>query len=219
MAVVQNNSTNSMLDTMAVRSWSKTGMCAVYSTNLFLLERWTGRYTLPSLVVLSCAKAVPCLALSVSLSAHWCQLTHVPSPPLDTGHYARPTQLIHTQILHTIIPKQFFIIKTHLYLLQVMNSHDTTSLFFHYTGWFWLVSTTELKDKVSAITWIDSGLVKRDSIPLCTYKTKHGQIKTCISALTLRKNKYSSRFTLLYWLRLYLLPYSRSKHNYKTVLL
>jgi len=69
MAVVQKNSTKYIVNTKAVRSWSKTGMCAVYSTNLFLLERWTGRYTLPSLVVLSSAKAVPCLALSVSLSA------------------------------------------------------------------------------------------------------------------------------------------------------
>ncbi len=101
----RKNFANYMLDMMAVRSWSNTGMYAVYSTNLFLLEHWTGRYTLPSLVVLSSAKAVPCLALSVCLSL-CCKLTHVPSPPLDTGHHARPTQLIHIPILDTIIPKQ-----------------------------------------------------------------------------------------------------------------
>lgn len=110
-----------------------------------------------------------CLSLCPLMPAHAC------AKP-STRHWALCTP--NTADTHTNPrynhSKTVFMIKTHLYLLQVTYSHDTTSRFFHYTGWCWLVSITELKDKGSAIT---SGLVKTDSIPLCMYTTKHGHIR------------------------------------------
>lgn len=91
-------------------------MCAVYSTNLFLLERWTGRHTLPSLVMLSSAKAVPCLALLI-LSARCCKPDHVPSPPLHTDILHAQ----HIQILNTIFYNYFWIKRLKIY-------HDLNTL-------------------------------------------------------------------------------------------